>query len=170
MQYLTLFNLPNFISLLRIPLAFVFLQENPLYRALAIVCALASDGLDGYVARRFRLNTQFGTLLDPFTDKFFVIAACLTMIHEHRLTLAEACMLICRDFSVVVFGCYLIFRGRLAKYRFRAILCGKITTVLQFIVLFGLALHISFPPFVYLMFIVLGVLALVELYFTRHPT
>jgi CDP-diacylglycerol---glycerol-3-phosphate 3-phosphatidyltransferase len=161
-----MFTLPNLLSLMRLPLAFVFLQANPYYRAMAIVLALITDGLDGYVARRYNLVNRIGTLLDPLMDKFFVFFALSVLIHEQSLSWKEACMLICRDFSVIIYGCYLALRGRLLSYRFRAIWCGKVTTVLQLLVLFGLTFHVPFPSYTYGIFILLGVLALVELYHT----
>jgi CDP-diacylglycerol--glycerol-3-phosphate 3-phosphatidyltransferase len=161
-----MFTYPNFISLLRIPLAFVFLQENPFYRALAIVTALLTDGLDGYVARRFNQRGRFGTVLDPFADKFFVFFILVILIGEHRISLPEALILISRDFSVILYGFYLALRKRLFAYKFRAIWCGKITTVLQFAVLLCLSFGLTIPPYLYGLFILLGVLALAELYRT----
>ena len=160
-----MFNLPNLISFSRIPLALCLFQENPFIRSMAIIIALATDGLDGYLARRFNQSTPLGTLLDPFTDKFFVILAGCILMAEGRISLVEICMLICRDFSVVIFGCYLFLKGHLSSYRTQAIWCGKITTVLQFAVLFALVWGVSIPFYAYGAFVLLGVLALFELYF-----
>lgn len=161
-----MFTYPNFLSLLRIPLAFVFLQENPFYRALAIVGALLTDGLDGYVARHFNQKGRIGTVLDPLTDKFFVFFVLFTLIGENRISFPEALILICRDFSVILYGFYLAWRGRLFAYQFGAIWCGKITTVLQFTVLLALSFGLSIPSYLYGVFILLGILALAELYKT----
>lgn len=161
-----MFNLPNLISITRIPLAFCFIQDNPLYRSIIILAALLTDGLDGFLARRYQQTSRLGTLIDPFTDKFFVILTASVLIAEGKLNFIEICMLICRDFSVLLFGFYLLLKGRFSSYRFRAIWCGKITTVLQFTVLFGLVWNIIIPPAAYGMFIVLGILALFELYYT----
>lgn len=157
-------TVPNFISLLRIPLAFVFLQEHPVYRAAAILAALLTDGLDGFIARRFKQKGRVGTLLDPITDKFFVFFVLFTLLSEKSLSLPEAAILICRDFSVILYGFYLAWRGRLFDYQFRAIWCGKITTVLQFTVLLCLSLRFPIPSYLYCVFVVLGILALGELY------
>lgn len=159
-------TVPNFISLLRIPLAFVFLQEHPIYRAAAILAALLTDGLDGYIARQFKQKGRVGTLLDPITDKFFVFFVLFTLIGENRISPTESAILICRDFSVILYGFFLAWRGRLFDYQFRAIWCGKITTVLQFTVLLCLALRLSVPSYLYGVFIILGILALAELYKT----
>jgi CDP-diacylglycerol--glycerol-3-phosphate 3-phosphatidyltransferase len=159
-------NIPNFLSFLRMPLALIFLQNDPIYRVLAIFFAMLTDFLDGYIARRYNLVNRVGTVLDPITDKFFVFFVLAVLVRESRLDVWEACILMCRDFSVILYGCYLALKNRLANYKFRAIWCGKITTVLQFIVLIALTLNSSFPRSLYGVFLMLGILALGELYVT----
>lgn len=157
-------TLPNLISLMRFPLAFLFLQENVFYRSLAILLAMVSDGLDGYLARRYSLSSKLGTLLDPLMDKFFAFFVLTIFVAENKLQLWEAAALICRDFSVLFFGLYLAFRGNFFTYRFRAIWCGKLTTFLQFTVFLALIFQIPVSPYLYLSFFILGFLALLELY------
>lgn len=161
-------TVPNLITLLRLPLAFVFLNDNITYRACALLFAMISDALDGYVARRYGAASRLGTLLDPLMDKFFVFFVLSILFTENRLTLWEAAAMVCRDFSVIIFGLYLAWKGALGKYEFRAIWCGKITTFLQFSVLVGMTLHANFPPFVFFTFVVLGLCALGELYFAQR--
>ncbi len=162
-----LLTLPNLISFSRIPLALLFLQENPTWRLCAIILALISDGLDGYLARNQKMLSKFGTLLDPFADKFFVIFVAVILIGEGRLQLWQAIALACRDISVLLFGTYLVLNKRLANYQFRAIWCGKITTLLQFFILLGLTLHVAIPNPFFITFILLGMLSLVELAIPR---
>jgi len=157
-------NIPNFLSLMRMPLALIFLQANPSYRALAILIAMSTDYFDGFIARKYNLVNRLGTLLDPIMDKFFVFFVLGVLIHEKRLTGIEASLFICRDFSVIIYGFYLALRGRLSNYQFRAIWCGKITTVLQFALLLGLTFGAAFPAYLYGIFVMLGILALGELY------
>lgn len=164
---MNIFTLPNTLSILRIPLALAFLQANPVVRATAIVLAMLSDCLDGYLARRYQNSSRFGTLLDPISDKFFVFFVLGILMSENRLSGVQALTILCRDFSVILFTCYLAIKGKLATYECRAIWCGKVTTALQFIVLVGLTFHVTFPPFVFVSFIVLGLLALAELYFEK---
>jgi CDP-diacylglycerol---glycerol-3-phosphate 3-phosphatidyltransferase len=70
-----LLNLSNILSLSRAGFALAFLQENPFFRLLAILLAMVSDFLDGYIARKQKMTTQFGAILDPIMDKFFVFFA-----------------------------------------------------------------------------------------------
>lgn len=159
-----MFNLPNLLSFIRMPLALVFLQANPLYRVFAICVAMASDFLDGFIARRYNLVNRVGTLLDPIMDKFFVFFVLCILYGENKLDFWEAAVLMCRDFSVVIYGIYLLWKKRLLNYEFKAIWCGKITTVLQFCILIGLTFQQHFPPYVYVVFLILGLMALGELY------
>lgn len=162
-----MFTLPNFITLLRLPLALAFLQENAVIRALAILLAMLSDGLDGYIARRYGKISRFGTLIDPLADKLFVLFVLVILLNEKRLLPWEAATMFCRDISILVFGLYLTYKKKLSEYQFRSILSGKIMTALQFIVLLGLIFHIRFPSFVYILFIIIGFSALIELYVER---
>jgi CDP-diacylglycerol--glycerol-3-phosphate 3-phosphatidyltransferase len=162
-------TIPNIITLARIPLALLFLKEDPFYRCLALALALVSDGLDGYIARRFNLCSKFGALLDPIIDKFFVLFILIILMKENRLSFGEASAMISRDFAVLIFGTYLACMGRLSNYRFRAIWTGKITTFLQLSVLFGLTCGFHLPSYTFSCFVVLGVLALIELYVSDKP-
>lgn len=158
----------NFLSLLRGPLALIFILDNAFYRSLAIILAMATDSLDGYLARRYRMTSQLGAFLDPLMDKFFVFFAVSMILLEGNLQLWQALALISRDFAVLFFGLYLALRGTWANFQFRSIWSGKITTTLQFFVLLGLIFHISMPVYIFWCFIILGILALFELYFIER--
>ena len=162
-----MFTLPNFITLLRFPLALAFLQENVFIRAMALLLAMLSDALDGYIARRYGQISRFGTFIDPLADKLFVLFALGIFLSEKRLMPWEAVTMLCRDFSVLIFGIYLALKGTFSKYQFRAIWTGKVMTALQFSVLLGLVFHVNFPSFVYFLFIIIGFSAFIELYLER---
>lgn len=162
-----MFTLPNFLSLLRMPLALLFFQENVGLRGIAIVLAMITDGLDGYFARKYQQISSVGTFLDPLTDKLFVLIALGTMVHEQRLQFWQAAAFMGRDFAVLFFGVYLTLSKRITNYRVRAIWWGKITTAIQFIVLLVLVFHGPLPAYCYSVFILCGVLAFKELYQTR---
>ena len=161
-------TLSNFLSLLRGPLALLFIVDSIFYRCLAIVLAMTTDCLDGYLARRFRMTSQIGAFLDPLMDKFFVFFAVSMLMFEGQLQRWEALALISRDFAVLLFGLYLALRGTWANFQFRSIWSGKITTTLQFFVLLGLTFHLVMPVYIFWCFIALGILALFELYFIEQ--
>jgi phosphatidylglycerophosphate synthase len=125
---------------------------------------MITDGLDGFIARRFKMSSKLGVFLDPLMDKFFVLFIVIIFILEGKLTYPAVMALMSRDFAVALFGIYLASSGRLWNYRFRSIWCGKATTALQFIVLMLLNFGVAIPIWLYGAFIGLGGLALVELY------
>lgn len=155
---------PNFLSLLRIPLALLFFQDNAVYRGVAVILAMLTDCFDGYLARKFQQISRVGTWLDPLTDKLFVLVALGVLLQEQRLQLWQAAAFIGRDFAVLVFGIYLTISQRITDYQVRAIWWGKITTALQFFILLFLIFYGPIPSYYYALFIACGLLALRELF------
>jgi CDP-diacylglycerol---glycerol-3-phosphate 3-phosphatidyltransferase len=156
-------SLSNGLSFLRAPLALLFLVESTTWRVIAIILAMLTDSIDGYLARRNRSASSFGAILDPAMDKFFVIFGLGVLLMEGKLEIWQACAMISRDFFLCVFGIYLSLSGHWQAYECKAIRWGKITTALQFFILIGLTLHFVFPWFVYALFILFGCLAFIEL-------
>jgi CDP-diacylglycerol--glycerol-3-phosphate 3-phosphatidyltransferase len=158
----------NFLSLLRGFLAFLFLSQSLFWRSFAIILAMLTDCLDGYLARRLKMTSSLGATLDPLMDKFFVFFIVSIFMIEGQLQMWQALAFIARDFAVFLFGLYIALKGTWAHFQFRSIWAGKISTTLQFFVLLALTFHFSIPSAVFYGFIVLGFLALVELYFIER--
>lgn len=156
-------SLANGLSLLRAPLALLFLVDNTYLRITAIFLAMLTDSIDGYLARRAKNTSRVGAILDPAMDKFFVFFVLGVLLSHQRLELWQACAFISRDFFLIFFGIYLGLSGHWNAYQCKAIRWGKISTALQFFVLIGLTLNLVFPWHLYAVFIVLGLLAFIEL-------
>lgn len=163
-------NPSNVISLLRGPLAFLFLFDNVLCRTIVIFLAMLSDSLDGYLARRYGMTTQLGATLDALMDKFFVTFILSVFFFEEKIHGWEMVSFFARDFAVLIFAFYLALKGFLCTFRIRAIWSGKIMTSLQFLVLLGLTFHIRIPTAFFYCFLALGVAALVELFLIEKQT
>ena len=75
-------HLPNFICLVRIALIWPTidaLQAGNYWTALILVAVCAvSDGLDGWLAKRFNWTSHLGKILDPLADKLLLVALFLT--------------------------------------------------------------------------------------------
>lgn len=163
-------TLSNALSFIRFPLAFAFLSSDPLVRAVAIILAGCSDGLDGYCARRFRTVSQFGASLDPLMDKFFVAFALIVFLNEGGLGTGQLVALLSRDIAVGLYGVYLVCNGWWSKYEVRSIWSGKVTTTLQLAVLLALTFHYPIPSNTYYVFVVLGFFAFFELCWRVNKT
>jgi CDP-diacylglycerol--glycerol-3-phosphate 3-phosphatidyltransferase len=159
-----MWTIPNALTLARLPLALCFLFDDLPMRLCVLLLAALSDGLDGYVARRYSQTSHFGTLLDPIMDKFFAGFIMTIFWYEGRLSLPSIAALLSRDIAVLLYGAALMWQRRLMSYRVRAIWCGKITTCLQFVVFMALLLGIPIPTWLYGSFILLGLASLIELY------
>ena len=103
-------NLPNKLTILRmimIPFFVVFLMlpigEGAAHRyvALAIfVAASLTDTLDGYIARRDHLVTDFGKFMDPLADKLLVCSAMICLIETGELPFWIVIIIIAREFII----------------------------------------------------------------------
>ncbi len=160
-------TISNGLSFLRAPLALAFLQGNTYWRLAAIILAMLSDSIDGYLARRNSCTSRFGAILDPAMDKFFVYFALTALFIENRIAPWEAAAMLSRDFFLFIYGACMLSAGRWQSVVFRAIRWGKATTALQFFVLIGLTLQISFNWFIYASFVLMGWLAFLELFQTN---
>ena len=80
-----IFNIPNKITLSRLFLAIVFfVLLTYRYFNVAFVIflvAAASDWLDGYLARKWKLSTDLGRLVDPFVDKVIICGTFIIFVH-----------------------------------------------------------------------------------------
>ncbi len=157
-------NLSNSLSLLRAPLAFIFLLESPTFRLMSILLAMLTDSIDGYVARRSKTTSRFGAVLDPAMDKFFVFFTLGVLFAEQRIELWQALTMVSRDFALCLFGLYLSLSGLWQTYQFRSIRWGKIATALQFLVLVAVTLGYPVSPLFFYVFIILALLGLYELF------
>lgn len=156
----------NSLSFLRVPLAFLFLMESPNVRFFAVLLAMITDSIDGYLARRSKSVSRFGAILDPATDKFFVYFALATLFFEGRLLLWHILAMLSRDVVVCVYGFFMAVMGRWKTIVFRSVRAGKVTTALQFIVLMGLVFQMTFSWVTYSTFVIMGGFMFVELFQT----
>lgn len=100
-------NLPNKLTMLRIILTPVFLAvlywgfPGADYVALVIfIIASLTDLLDGKIARKYNLVTDFGKFADPLADKILVVAAMLWFVECGRMPAWMVMIVITREFAV----------------------------------------------------------------------
>ncbi len=158
-----MFTVSNSLSFIRIPLAFVFMLDSPYLRFAAVVLAMVTDSIDGYLARRSQSVSRFGAVLDPVTDKFFVYFALSILFSEGRLVFWQAISMLSRDICLCLYGLWMTLMGRWHRVVIQSIRWGKVTTALQFVVLFGLIFGVSFSWVIYGAFVMMGVFVFLEL-------
>ncbi len=130
--------LPSLLSLARLPLAaaFVWLIDEPVAALAVLVAAGLTDVLDGWYARRFGQVTDTGTVVDPISDKLFVLTVVLTLLATGKMTLLEVLLLGARDIGELPLVVWLSASRRARQNRKEqpsANVPGKIATTLQFV-------------------------------------
>ncbi|MCX5666318.1 MAG: CDP-diacylglycerol--glycerol-3-phosphate 3-phosphatidyltransferase [Candidatus Omnitrophica bacterium] len=100
-------NLPNKLTVLRIILVAVFMfflfSKGVVMKSLALVTFLTAsftDILDGYIAKKYKMVTDFGRLMDPIADKILVLSAFLAFVEMELIPAWMVVIIIFRDVAV----------------------------------------------------------------------
>lgn len=128
-------NLPNKLTILRIcmiPFFLFFMLTNFVlgskYIALIIfVVASLTDLLDGYIARKYKLITNFGKFMDPLADKLLVSAALICFVELASLPAWIVVIIISREFIISGFRLVASDKGIVIAASY----VGKLKTVFQ---------------------------------------
>ncbi len=99
-------NLPNVVTLGRIilvPVIFwLLINGNTKLAFAAFVCAGISDAVDGYLAKRFKLQTELGAYLDPLADKLLIVSIFVALGVAAKLPSWLVIAVVSRDILIVV--------------------------------------------------------------------
>lgn len=143
-------HLPNLICLIRIALIWPTLSAlragNYEVALLLFTVAAVSDGLDGYLAKRFNWTSGLGKVLDPLADKLllvsvFIVATWIGLVPPWLTAAAVA-----RDVMIGLGA--LAFHFWFGPLRGRPTIISKVNTLLQLVYLLGVMTHAAFhvPP------------------------
>ncbi|MDR0615036.1 MAG: CDP-diacylglycerol--glycerol-3-phosphate 3-phosphatidyltransferase [Lactobacillales bacterium] len=145
-------NLPNKLTVLRILLIplFLFVLSFPFnwgsvatvpvaHIVAAIVFTLASitDWLDGYLARKWHLVTNFGKFADPLADKILVMAAFIVLVQLKQAPAWIVAVIVMRELAVTGLRLLLVEEGEVLG----AAWPGKVKTATQMFAIIFLLLH-----------------------------
>ena len=152
-------NLPNKLTLTRIilvPVFMIFVSLTSLdsivdgnfnatfYLLAGIVFAAASftDYLDGHLARKWHMVTDFGKFADPLADKLLTTVALIYMMRDGVCSPVVLCIILAREFAVS--GLRMVAAGAKDGKVIAANMWGKVKTVLQMLTIifyfFGISL------------------------------
>lgn len=130
-------NLPNKLTVLRMVLIPVFLifamveaiPHNYLLAAVVFAAASFTDYLDGYIARRDHLVTNFGKLMDPLADKLLVCSAMVFFVGSNTASSLAVFIILAREFLVTSVRLIAAEQGKVIA----ADKWGKLKTVFQIV-------------------------------------
>lgn len=133
-------DLPNLISIARIfltlPVAYLLLEKRFSEALLLFFVAGVSDGLDGFLAKRFGWHSRLGSILDPLADKALLVTSylCLALIEVIPLWLMV--LVFARDLIIIVGG--LAFHCFIGRYEMAPTWISKVNTTLQIVLVLAL--------------------------------
>jgi cardiolipin synthase len=126
-------NLPNMISVVRVflvPVIICFILNERYGIALwFFLLAGISDALDGFIARRFKLCTRLGAMLDPLADKILIVSTVLVFYRLGLLPRWLMLVIVCRD--LVIVGGTFAWHFRFGRVEMAPSLAGKLNTFMQ---------------------------------------
>lgn len=153
---MSLVNFPNLLTLIRISLIPVLviiyylpLQYSYFFSALIFVLAGITDWLDGFIARRYKLETKFGAFCDPVADKLIVVIALLLIVEVYNTYLLTLPAIIIVSREVLISGLreWMAHQGKSSLVA--VINASKVKTFLQMFAI-SLLLYSSNNPFGYI--------------------
>ena len=143
----SIFNLPNSLTLFRVAcipvlVLLLFFPHKVTSFLAAVVFGLASlsDLLDGFLARRQQLVTNFGKFLDPLADKLVVSAALIMLIPLGRAPAWMVVVIVGRELAITGLRSMAVSEGKVIS----ADELGKKKMVFQIVAILGLLLHYEY--------------------------
>lgn len=146
-------DIPNIITVLRIGLvppviAALHFGNYSLALVLYFVAGV-SDGLDGYLAKRFNWTSRIGSILDPLADKLLLVGTFLVLGWQGLLPLWVVAVVILRDLVILTGG--IAYHFLIGNYEMSPTIISKVNTFFQ--IALGLfvvvsAAFLTLPPWV----------------------
>ncbi len=126
-------NLPNKLTVLRVvavPFFIILYLKEYVYLATVLFCiASATDAIDGYIARKRGMVTNFGKIMDPLADKILVISAFVILVQLDVVPGWMLIVILTREFVVAGLRTVAAADGIVISAGFS----GKLKTVTQMI-------------------------------------
>lgn len=141
-------DIPNLISVLRMvlvaPVAWFLLNQRYTEALLTFFVAGVSDGVDGYLAKRFGWRSRLGSILDPLADKLLLVTTYVVLGWLEVLPLWLVIAVVARD-AVVLSGA-LAFHWLVGRYEMAPSWISKLNTVMQIVLAVATVASLSFLP------------------------
>ena len=122
-------------------MAFLLIEQIPfscLWALVVFIIASVTDFLDGYIARKYNMVTDFGKFMDPLADKMLTTAALLAFMHLGLCNIWIVMTILTREFLVTSFRLVASAQGVVIP----AGIWGKVKTVSQMVfsivIMFGI--------------------------------
>ncbi len=147
-------HIPNIITITRLLFLIPFLYTllNEYYQTSFIIFFFAgfTDGLDGFLARRYHWESKLGRLLDPLSDKLFMSSSYLTLGYLGQIPWWLIFFVLGRD--IIILGGVSLYQRLCGPIEFHSTMLSKTNTVLQGFVVFTAVFQMGFIALPYWLF------------------
>ena len=100
-------NLPNILTILRIililPIIFLLESKNITAVWYLIIVAGITDYLDGFFARKYNLESKYGSIIDPLADKIIIIIPLIWLCKQNIIPFWSLSLITIREFIITAF-------------------------------------------------------------------
>ena len=145
-------TLPNLLSFLRIPMAFLFYYfynwgngTGVILAAVTLLVSALTDLLDGKIARHFHQVSEFGKILDPVADKVTQATFILCLFRPYPATIPLFIFFVVKEVTIAIFALIAVTKS---GENHGALIYGKVNTVLLYICLGLLLFWVGMPGYV----------------------
>lgn len=139
-------QLPNLLTLSRIalvPVLILVLKDGDYTAALWVFLAAGiSDGLDGWIAKRWRYTTRLGAVLDPVADKLLLVTSYVMLMLLDHLPFWLVLTVVFRD--VLIVGGYLAYTSLVGTVTMKPSHLSKFNTFAQIVLVVAVLVHEAF--------------------------
>lgn len=126
-------DIPNIISIIRVilslPVAYLLLEKHFDWALFLFFVAGVSDGLDGFLAKRYGWHSRLGSILDPLADKVLLVTSFLCLAWVELIPFWLLALVLGRDLIIVIGGA--AFHLLIGRYEMEPTWISKINTALQ---------------------------------------
>lgn len=141
-------DIPNIISgariLLTIPIIWLLFEEEFVIALVLFAVAGISDGVDGYLAKRYGWQSRLGSILDPVADKLMLMSSYVALAWVGRLDPGLAIAVLLRD--VIIMGGATAYHFLVGSYEMHPNWLSKLNTVCQILLVAWVLLAAALWP------------------------
>lgn len=167
-------NIPNMLTVFRLILIPVFIlvffssiTNSLIYAIFIFIISGITDVLDGHIARKYNLVTDWGTIVDPLADKLFLLTVLTCLVVAKYIPIWILAILLCKEGFLILTATILYNKGIIIP----ANIFGKAATCSFYISIFVFSFNKTAGIYLIYMAVAFEILALINytiLYFKKH--
>ncbi|NLJ41202.1 MAG: CDP-diacylglycerol--glycerol-3-phosphate 3-phosphatidyltransferase [Clostridiales bacterium] len=160
-------NIPNLLTTVRFLLIGIFIyvfynssiENNLIWSIVIFLIAGITDVLDGYIARKYDLVTNWGKIMDPFVDKLMLVVVLVSLYTLGIVPLAVLLIVLGKELLMVL-GAIFLYKNR--QMVVQSNLIGKAASAAFYVAITALVFKIPFAYYLLLTAVALNLIALVQ--------